>query len=76
MPVSRKSQSSSSVLTALPITYDEPEPEKMSWFSSALGLSADRMAGAFWVVPSADCSATVMSAISPNSVVGPPLPSV
>jgi hypothetical protein len=22
------------VLTALPITYDEPEPEKKSWFSS------------------------------------------
>jgi len=31
---SQKSQSSSSVLTALPITCDEPEPEKKSWFSS------------------------------------------
>src|SRR6516225_2842642 len=41
----QKSQSSSSVTTALPITYDEPEPEKKSWFSSALGDSADRMAG-------------------------------
>jgi integrase len=41
----QKSQSSSSVLTALPITYDEPEPEKKSWFSSALGLNADRIAG-------------------------------
>jgi integrase len=41
----QKSQSSSSVLTALPITYDEPEPEKKSWFSSALGESADRIAG-------------------------------
>jgi hypothetical protein len=28
----QKSQSSSSVLTALPITYEEPEPEKKSWF--------------------------------------------
>jgi hypothetical protein len=28
----QNSQSSSSVLTALPITYDEPEPEKKSWF--------------------------------------------
>jgi hypothetical protein len=42
---SQKSQSSSSVLTALPITYEEPEPEKKSWFSSALGLNADRIAG-------------------------------
>jgi hypothetical protein len=41
----QKFQSSSSVLTALPITYDEPEPEKKSWFSSALGLNADRIAG-------------------------------
>jgi hypothetical protein len=41
----QKFQSSSSVLTALPITYDEPEPEKKSWFSSALGDNADRMAG-------------------------------
>jgi site-specific recombinase XerD len=41
----QKSQSSSSVTTALPITYDEPEPEKKSWFSSALGDSADRIAG-------------------------------
>ena len=30
----QKSQSSSSVLTALPITYDDPEPEKKSWFCS------------------------------------------
>jgi hypothetical protein len=28
----QKFQSSSSVLTALPITYDEPEPQKKSWF--------------------------------------------
>jgi hypothetical protein len=28
----QKFQSSSSVTTALPITYDEPEPEKKSWF--------------------------------------------
>ncbi|MGY4652328.1 hypothetical protein ACVWWN_006124 [Mycobacterium sp. URHB0021] len=28
--IDQKSQSSSSVLTALPITYDEPEPEKKS----------------------------------------------
>jgi hypothetical protein len=41
----QKFQSSSSVLTALPITYDEPDPEKKSWFSSALGDNADRMAG-------------------------------
>jgi hypothetical protein len=41
----QKFQSSSSVLTALPITYDEPEPEKKSWFSSAFGDNADRMAG-------------------------------
>jgi hypothetical protein len=41
----QKFQSSSSVLTALPITYDEPEPEKKSWFSSALGDNADRIAG-------------------------------
>jgi hypothetical protein len=41
----QKSQSSSSVLTALPITYDDPEPEKKSWFSSALGDSAERIAG-------------------------------
>jgi hypothetical protein len=41
----QKSQSSSSVVTALPITYDEPEPEKKSWFSSALGLKADKIAG-------------------------------
>jgi integrase len=41
----QKSQSASSVLTALPITYDDPEPEKKSWFSSALGESADRIAG-------------------------------
>jgi len=32
----QKSQSSSSVTTALPITYDEPEPEKKSWFSSGV----------------------------------------
>ena len=41
----QKSQSSSSVMTALPMTYDDPEPEKKSWFSSALGDSADRIAG-------------------------------
>jgi hypothetical protein len=41
----QKSQSSSSVLTALPITYDDPDPEKKSWFSSALGDNADRIAG-------------------------------
>jgi hypothetical protein len=41
----QKFQSSSSVTTALPITYDEPDPEKKSWFSSALGDNADRMAG-------------------------------
>lgn len=27
----QKSQSSSSVASALPMTYDEPEPEKKSW---------------------------------------------
>jgi integrase len=41
----QKSQSSSSVLTALPMTYEDPEPEKKSWFSSALGESAERIAG-------------------------------
>lgn len=41
----QKSQSSSSVFTALPMTYDEPEPEKKSWFSSAFGDKAERMAG-------------------------------
>ena len=41
----QKSQSSSSVTTALPITYDEPDPEKKSWFSSAFGESAERIAG-------------------------------
>src|SRR6202012_696584 len=41
----QKSQSSSSVTTALPITYDDPDPEKKSWFSSALGERADRIAG-------------------------------
>ena len=41
----QKSQSSSSVATALPMTYELPEPEKKSWFSSALGLSAERIAG-------------------------------
>jgi len=41
----QKSQSSSSVATALPITYDEPDPLKKSWFSSAFGESADRIAG-------------------------------
>jgi hypothetical protein len=30
--VDQKSQSSSSVASALPITYDEPDPEKKSWF--------------------------------------------
>ena len=46
----QKSQSSSSVASALPITYDEPEPEKKSWFSSALGERADRIAGFTFVV--------------------------
>jgi hypothetical protein len=41
----QKSQSSSSVLSALPMTYEDPDPEKKSWFSSALGDSADRIAG-------------------------------
>lgn len=41
----QKSQSSSSVLTALPMTYDDPDPEKKSWFSSAFGDRAERMAG-------------------------------
>ena len=41
----QKSQSSSSVFTALPITYEDPEPEKKSWFSSAFGDSAERIAG-------------------------------
>jgi hypothetical protein len=41
----QKSQSSSSVFTALPMTYEEPEPEKKSWFSSAFGDSAARIAG-------------------------------
>ena len=41
----QKFQSSSSVTTALPITYDDPEPEKKSWFSSALGDNAERIAG-------------------------------
>jgi hypothetical protein len=32
------------VLTALPITYDEPDPEKKSWFSSATSsLSQKRL---------------------------------
>lgn len=42
---SQKSQSSSSVASALPMTYDEPDPLKKSWFSSALGERADRIAG-------------------------------
>ena len=33
------------MFTALPITYDEPDPEKKSWFSSAFGESAERIAG-------------------------------
>ena len=41
----QKSQSSSSVASALPITYDEPDPEKKSWFSSAFGDRAERIAG-------------------------------
>ena len=41
----QKSQSSSSVATALPMTYEDPDPLKKSWFSSAFGESADRMAG-------------------------------
>ena len=41
----QKSQSSSSVFTAFPITYEEPEPEKKSWFSSAFGDSEERIAG-------------------------------
>ncbi|CPU65365.1 Uncharacterised protein [Mycobacteroides abscessus] len=27
------------------MTYDEPDPEKKSWFSSAFGESAERIAG-------------------------------
>jgi hypothetical protein len=27
------------------MTYEEPEPEKKSWFSSAFGERAERMAG-------------------------------
>ena len=42
---SQKSQSSSSVASALPMTYEEPDPLKKSWFSSALGERADRIAG-------------------------------
>jgi hypothetical protein len=30
----QKFQSSSSVTTALPMTYDDPDPEKKSWFSA------------------------------------------
>lgn len=41
----QKSQSSSEVASALPITYELPLPEKKSWFSSAFGDSAERMAG-------------------------------
>ena len=41
----QKSQSSSSVFSAVPMTYEEPEPEKKSWFSSEFGDSAERMAG-------------------------------
>lgn len=41
----QKSQSSSSVSTALPMTYELPEPEKKSWFSSAFGDRAARIAG-------------------------------
>ena len=41
----QKSQSSSSVATALPMTYDEPDPLKKSWFSSAFGDRAERIAG-------------------------------
>ncbi len=41
----QKSQSSSSVSSALPMTYELPEPEKKSWFSSAFGESAARIAG-------------------------------
>lgn len=44
-PNDQKSQSSSSVSSALPITYDEPEPEKKSWFSSAFGDSDAMIAG-------------------------------
>jgi len=43
--VTQKSQSSSSVASALPMTYDEPEPLKKSWFSSAFGDRAERIAG-------------------------------
>ena len=42
---SQKSQSSSVVSTALPMTYEDPDPEKKSWFSSAFGDSAARIAG-------------------------------
>ncbi len=45
----QKSQSSSSVATALPMTYDEPDPEKKSWFSSAFGERAERIAGLTFV---------------------------
>ena len=41
----QKSQSSSCVTTALPMTYDEPDPEKKSWFSSAFGDRADMIDG-------------------------------
>ena len=41
----QKSQSSSVVASAVPMTYEEPEPEKKSWFSSAFGERAERMAG-------------------------------
>lgn len=40
----QKSQSASSVVTVLPITYDDPEPEKKSWFSLS-GDKAARIAG-------------------------------
>ena len=43
--IRQKSQSSSSVTTALPITYELPDPEKKSWFSSAFGERAERIAG-------------------------------
>ena len=49
----QKSQSSSVVASAVPITYDEPEPEKKSWFSSAFGERAAKIAGftAVWSGP-------------------------
>ena len=41
----QKSQSSSLVCSALPMTYEEPEPLKKSWFSSEPGARAARISG-------------------------------